>query len=327
MIASVSILVTGATGFMGGNMAKRLVDEGERVVGIVHDDHPMAVSRLLGIHDEVDWAHGSILDSDFVKRVFSDYEVQKVYHFAALPIVRAALRAPASVFQTNIQGTWNMLEAARDCNADFMYISTDKVYGNAGEAPITEDFPLNGLGIYESSKACADLLARAYNYEFALRAVVTRTCNTFGPCDLNPRIVPNTIRSCLKGESPLIYQGVAHVREYIYVDDVTAAYKLLMDNIERASGKAYNISTGQALNQEQLVREIVNHFPGIRPQIASALSYMKKEIAVQRLSGDKLKREFGWNPKISFSEGISRTIAWWNANKKRILSISTLPAK
>lgn len=137
-----------------------------------------------------------------MKRVASDYEVDVIFHLAALPIVRVGNISPVPIWEVNIKGTWNVMEAAKECGAAVFYLSTDKVYGHHGNEPYREDFALNGMNIYECSKACADSIVRSYHYVYGVRVVVARCCNVFGPADTNSRLIPNSIRRCLQNKPP-----------------------------------------------------------------------------------------------------------------------------
>ena len=174
-----AVLVTGTTGAIGAHLAKRLLDRGETVVGIIHDKHPKKHTTLdlLGITDSIYLAHGDLLDLTFVKRVASDYEVDKIFHLAALPIVRVGNVSPVPIFKTNVEGTWNVMEAAKENNSKVLYVSTDKVYGHHGTEPYKETFALNGLNIYDASKAMGDQVVRAYNFVYGTKTVVSRSCN------------------------------------------------------------------------------------------------------------------------------------------------------
>ncbi|HLC39427.1 MAG TPA: NAD-dependent epimerase/dehydratase family protein [archaeon] len=317
-----AVLVTGTTGAIGAHLAKRLLDRGETVVGIIHDKHPKKHTTLdlLGITDSIYLAHGDLLDLTFVKRVASDYEVDKIFHLAALPIVRVGNVSPVPIFKTNVEGTWNVMEAAKENNSKVLYVSTDKVYGHHGTEPYKETFALNGLNIYDASKAMGDQVVRAYNFVYGTKTVVSRSCNIYGPADLNSRLIPNTIRNCLKGENPQIFEGIDYIREWIYIDDVVDAFLLLMDNIEKTNGQAWNIGTGFTAAQELVISEVLKHFPGMQAKIVQPPPYTKKEIPYQKLDTEKITTTFGWRPKVSFEEGVRRTVEWWKANKHLALS-------
>ncbi len=306
-----NVLVTGITGFTGSRLAKKLVELGANVTGITR------LERWDEPREEgVNLVKGDILDFFLVKRVLADYDIDICFHLAAQAIVGRALKSPVNAYQTNVIGTANMLEACRHTGIEaFLYVSTDKVYGEPDKLPITEDMPLKGLGIYESSKVAADQMARAYATTFDLPVTVSRACNIYGPGDTNPRIIPNTIRACLRGEPPVIYRGIGSTREYIYVDDAVEAYISLVENIEKTRGEAFNVGSGEVKKQEEVVEEIANHF-GLKPVYAEPMPHMLREIKNQYLSSEKIRERTGWQSRVKFSEGIKMTIEWWKEKTK-----------
>ncbi len=315
------ILVTGASGFVGGHIAEHLLKKGHTVISISHDSKPVTTSKLLGIEDQIIWAKGDILDNNCIKRVISDYEVTQIYHTAALPIVRVGGRTTVPIFETNIMGTVNILEAVREQNTagyniDMLFISTDKVYGNSGQEPYKEDIPLKALGIYEASKAAADIICRSYFFNYGINVVVARCCNIIGTADLNSRIVPNTIKRCLSGKNPLVYKDMDYVREYINVNDAISAYELLLDNIKLTKGEIYNIGSGDIFKQEEVIEKILNHFPELEMDYVEAPFYTKTEIPYQKLCIDKIYNQFKWKSKISFDKSIREITYWWSKHMR-----------
>ncbi len=313
-----NILVTGTTGFVGANMALYLTKyEENTIVGIRHDNSPIDAARLLAINDKITWTYGSILDANFVKRVVNDYEVDEIYHFAALPIVRIAGRSPIPVFETNIAGTWNVLEAARDRGIEeirVVHCSTDKAYGDTVQRkPYVETQGVGVSEIYGTSKAAADLIAQSYALNYGMKVAVVRPCNMFGPADLNPRIVPNTIRLCLQGKNPVIFKGIDYVREYIFAEDAAEGIYKIMTGLrdESVKGEIFNLGSGDAYDQIQIIKKILRHFPDRKPIVKEPSSYMKREIRYQKLNSSKMRRLFNWKPKHTTNEGINATIAWW----------------
>lgn len=303
-------------------------------MGIVHDIRPFHTTNLLGIDDKMTWARGDICDGEFVKRVVADYEVEKIYHVAALPIVRVGTKTTVPIFQANTMGTVNIFEAAKEhklsgYDVHVLYMSTDKVYGHVGHRPYLEESPLNGYGIYECSKACGDLIARAYFFNYDIKTVVVRPSNIYGPADLNSRIIPNTVRRCLRGLSPVIYKGLTYVREFTYIDDACRAIITLMEEIPRicaygdldpgnpeskhlvANKLAFNVGSGVSKNQEETIAEILKHFPGMNPIKVDPQPYMAKEIPYQALDSTKIRDMFQWNPLVSFEKGIENVVTWW----------------
>ncbi len=313
-----NVLVTGTTGFVGGNMANFLIERGrDNVVGIRHDNSPVDTPRLLGIDQQITWTYGSLLDANFVKRVVNDYEIDEIYHFAALPIVRIAGRSPVPVFETNIAGTWNVLEAARDRGIEeirVVHCSTDKAYGDAVQSKAYRETQGVGVSeIYGTSKTAADLIAQTYALNFEMQVAVARPCNIYGPGDINPRIIPNTIRLCLQGKNPVLFKGIDYVREYIFVRDAMEAFYEIMKGLKRdaAKGHVFNTGSGEALDQVQLIKRILRFFPDRRVISREPSSYMKKEIRYQKLNSSKMGEWFSWRPKHDLNNGLASTIKWW----------------
>ncbi len=313
-------LVTGGSGFIGAHMARRLLSSGHEVISIAHDRVPVSTARLLGIQDKITWCDGDIRDEQLIKRILGDYSIDYIYHFAALPIVEMGMRSCRPMFEVNFMGTLSILEALRETtiskkDVGLMYVATDKVYGPVeyGRA-YREDDALNANAPYELSKACADMTVRMYhNMDYVKNVIVVRPSNEYGPADLNPRIIPNTIRRCLRGEGPVIYDGMTYSREFTFVEDTIDALILLTE--KGVSGQAYNIGSGEQKDQKGVVREILKWFPEALPDLQPAKPYSRKEIPYQVLDSSKISK-LGWKPKTSFEDGIRQTVYWWQENKE-----------
>jgi len=310
-------LVTGASGFIGAHMAKKLLAEGHSVVSILHDFNPKNTASLLGIYDQITWCIGDIRDEQLLKRILGDYNIDMVYHFAALPIVEMGMRSCRPMFEVNFMGTLSILEALREAtiskqDVGLVYIATDKVYGPMMYGrPYKEEDPLFANAPYELSKACADMTVRMYhNMEYVKNVVVLRPSNQYGPADLNPRIIPNTIRRCLNGLGPVIYDGVTYTREFTYVEDTIEAALMLSQRFPGVSGQAFNIGTGEQKDQKQVIVEILKYFPDMLPDLQPPKAYTRKEIPYQVLDNSKIL-SLGWKPKTSFEQGIAETVEWW----------------
>lgn len=303
-----NVLVTGTTGFVGSNIAKRLVKGGkaDRVVGIHLDSLDWHQLSMQGIDEGITWCNGSLEDQDFLKRVINMYEIDTIFHMAAVSIVRIASRTPTVAWNTNVKGTWNILEAARLSGTveSFVGASSDKAYGVHSVLPYEEHFSLNAVNTYDASKAMEDILIRTYAHNYGLNAVVTRSCNIYGPGDFNfSRIIPNSIRKLLKNESPIIWKGVhKYIREFVYIDDLVQANMVLAENAEKYRGEAFNIATGDIYSVEELVNKIADYMgKDIRVSVVEKeLEF--KEIPEQYLSPDKIFST-GWSPKFSLVRG------------------------
>jgi len=299
-------LITGISGFIGSNLAKRLQNKCN-VVGIVRDFVPKNPLKLLGV-EEVTLVRGDVRNFRLLTRVLSTYDIDTVFHLAAQSEVKKALKDPISTFESNVMGTVNVLEACRIIGGveRILFTSTDKIYGEGLSA--SEDDPLRPKEIYGASKACGDIIAQTYIEAYGLAIFITRACNVYGPGDLHSRIIPNTIRACLKGESPIIFENYKGVREYLYVDDLIDAFLMLIED-PLLSGGVCNIGSGEVKGQEEVVLEILKHFPNLKPEY---VDYPGKvtEIEEQSLNTRRI-RMLGWEPRVSFEEGIRRTVEWW----------------
>lgn len=294
-----NILVTGGTGFIGSFLVKDL-SENNKVVVIVRDRLPNKwVKKALR---KATIIKGDILDYELLRRVISDYQIEEVYHLAAQAIVSVAIKEPITTFKINTMGTVNLLEACRAVNPDIKILiqSTDKVYGGDRMYATEEDDLATTIGIYETSKACEDIISRAYRDIYNMNIRISRPCNVYG-YDNSPRIIPNTIRQCLEGKRPIIFKGQENsIRQYVHVEDVVSALKLIMENFG-----IFNIGTDDIINQEEVVKVIAKFF-NIEP-IYMERKKPIKEIHQQCVRWDKLK-SIGWMPKFSFEEGIKETI-------------------
>ena len=316
-----NVFITGISGFVGSHLAKELIEKGADVTGLQHDIKKKSYLDLLDIKDKVNLVNGDIKDVHLLQRILVDYKITHIFHLAGITIVGKAPQYPMHTYQTNAFGTLALLEACRMQSHQIKVIavaSSDKCYGESGF--VTEDAPLEGMGIYENSKACADLIARAYYYTYKLPIVVLRPANVVGFDPLNSRIVPNTIKKCMERESPEIFKGVKGFREYIYIGDVLNAYLSVADadNIEKTRGNVYNAGSGEIISQEDMVNLIASHFD-VAPVYVDPEEWRGKEIKTQSLNSDKIYKDTGWKAKTSIAEGIRHTIEefkkWKEAKK------------
>jgi len=293
-----NVFVTGATGFIGSHLCAKL-KKTNKVVALFRDIQPSPWGGWLkeALSDCV-LVRGDLLNAKLIRRIIANYGIDHVYHLASQAIVKTAIKDPVNTFETNLMGTVNVLEACRQVGVDkVLVMSTDKVYGNRMNA--TEDDPLVSVGIYETSKTCQDLISQAYMKTYDLPVVIPRSCNAYG-YDLARRIIPNTIRSCMRGDSPIVYEGEETKRQYIYVEDLCKALIHLMRSTPHYG--VHNIATNDILNQEEVVKAICHYFP-LSPR------YIKRENPILEIKSQSMKiSEFGWEPKFSFSEGIQETI-------------------
>ena len=306
--------VTGATGLVGGWVVRRLVDAGAEVVTLVRDWVP-ASELVRDLTDRVNIVRGDVRDQRLLERVLGEYEVDSVIHLAAQTLVPIANRNPMSTWETNVGGTWALLEACRRSPTvrQIVLASSDKAYGDAGRSPYSEETPLLGRHPYDASKACADLVGQSYAATFDLPVAITRCGNFYGPGDLNwNRIVPGTIRSVVRSERPVIRSDGQSVRDYFYVEDAAAAYLLLAERLgsdPSLSGQAFNFSAESPVTVLELVGKILELMgTGLEPEVRAEA---KHEIPYQSLSAEKARRSLGWSPLYTLEEGLQRTIPWY----------------
>ncbi len=254
-----------------------------------------------------------------MKRIFKQHKPDICFHVAAQAIVNKANQSPIPTFETNIKGTWNILEAARECsgNTKIIVASSDKAYGEHKKLPYTEEAALAALHPYDASKACADILTRTYAHTYNLAAAITRCANIYGPGDINfSRIIPDTIRSVLNNANPIIRSDGTPLRDYIYIDDVIAAYlglgKALYLNKNNVNGQAFNFGTGKPISVIKLVRLILKLAgkDNLKPQIMSKHK-LKGEIDKQYLSSKRANRILGWHCRYNLTDGLTKTFDWY----------------
>jgi len=308
-------LVTGATGLLGGWLVRRLLDLGADVVCLVRDWVPQSEFVRDRMIDRVKVVRGDVRDQALLERALGEYEINTVVHLAAQTIVGIANSNPISTFETNIGGTWSLLEACRRSPTvkHIVVASSDKAYGAHNKLPYDEDTPLVGRHPYDVSKSCADLIAQAYAVTYGLPVAVTRNGNLYGGGDLNwNRIVPGTIRSVLRGQSPVIRSDGTFIRDYFYVEDGAAALTLLVEKMAAAPGlrgQAFNFSTEAKVTVLQLVERILALMRSkLKPEVQNKAS---NEIRYQYLSAAKARRVLGWRPLFTLDEGLKKTIKWY----------------
>jgi len=310
-----NVFVTGCTGLLGSWLSEELLAHGANVVALVRDHVPQSRVSREGLSEKISAVAGSLEDSAVVERALNEYEIDTVFHLGAQTIVPIANNNPLSTFESNIKGTWVLLEACRRNRRvkKVVVASSDKAYGDHEHLPYTEDMPLRGRNPYDVSKSCADLIAHMYFHSYGLPVCVTRCGNLFGGGDLNfNRIVPGTIRSVHFGEKPVIRSDGSYVRDYFYVRDAAQAYILLAEKMDDPAlwGHAFNFGNDEPITVLEIVEEILC-FMGKTAMEPVVMNQANSEIHKQYLSSEKARTMLHWSPSFSLQEGLRETIGWY----------------
>jgi CDP-glucose 4,6-dehydratase len=291
------------------------LEHGADVVCLVRDWVPQSELVRSGLWQQVKIVRGDVCDPQLLERVLGEYEIDTVFHLAAQTIVSISNRNPISTFETNIRGTWSLLEACRRSPTlrSLVMASSDKAYGAHDVLPYNEKAPLQGQHPYDVSKSCADLIARAYAVTYGLPVVITRCGNFYGGGDLNwNRVVPGTIRSVLRGQQPVIRSDGNYVRDYFYIEDGAAAYMLLAERVAAQPelvGEAFNFSNEIQVTVLQLAERILAMMDSdLKPDVRNEAT---NEIRHQYLDAAKARRVLGWSPLFELESGLQKTIAWY----------------
>lgn len=311
-----NVFVTGATGLLGAWLSAELVRRGATVICLVRDWVPDSEAVTAGTLAQCRQVRGELEDYELLLRAINEYEVDSIFHIGAQTIVGTASRSALSTFESNIKGTWTLLEAARQCGGRIERIvvaSSDKAYGSHEKLPYTEETPLIGRFPYDVSKSCADLIAQSYFHSYRLPVTVTRCGNLYGGGDLNfNRLVPGTIRSALRGESPVIRSDGSFVRDYFYVRDAVDAYLLLAEHVpgDAFAGEAFNFGTETPLSVIAMATRVLA--AAQRPDLSlTILGQATNEIPRQFLDCTKARARLDWRPARTLDASLVETVAWY----------------
>ena len=320
------VLITGANGFIGGNLTHFFVNEGAEVTGLERNIERRSYLHFEGLGSKMRTVRGDLCDRSFLERVMAEGNFEYCFHLAAQVEIGVGLQSPYTTFETNVRGTYTLLEALRTHATGLraaVIASTDKAYGEypADQMPYREHYPLKPQYPYDTSKACADMIAHSYASDvYQLPLVVTRFCNIYGPGQLNfSALIPDSVRAAI-GKGTFVPRGDgSHVRDFIYADDVVSLYariaEVLSHEPARFRGKAYNAGTNEPRTVREVIQMVFNKCNNpaaltmIEEQMRSART--TGEITVQYMDYDGVQRDFGWKPTTSFSDGIDQTIAWF----------------
>ena len=306
-----NVFITGASGFIGSSLANKLALGGANVTcltrtsGKSHGRLPQSSEIIVG----------DVCDYELMSNIIATREIDYVFHLAANAIVKTSARDPMGTYRSNVMGTVAILEAARNVGRckKIVVASSDKAYGDHEVLPYTESMALQPKNTYDTSKACADMIARTYAHNYDMPIVVTRCSNVYGPGDPNmSRIIPNTITRILRGEPPMLYSDVSVMeREFIYIDDVIEACLLLALSDSHTNGQAYNIGGTGVFSVSKLVDLILELMESRLKTTIVEREPTFKEIKKQYIDSQKLKNDVAWKPNVSLSQGLTQAIEWY----------------
>jgi CDP-glucose 4,6-dehydratase len=299
------VFITGATGLVGQWLTRELLSQGAHPVILVRDGLP----SMWQFADTCAIIRGDVRDQVLLERTLNEYDIDTVYHLAAQADVTYANVHPANAFSVNVMGTVSLLEAIRRIKPEAMVVmaSSDKAYGDSDHLPYTEDTELAGRNPYDCSKSCADLVALSYLHTFGLRIAITRCGNIYGGGDIDfKRLVPNTIRRLVRGQTPIIYGCGTETRDFFYVEDVIGAYLCLAEKDARGP---YNFSMGDEISVRRMIETICEVME--TPVHVTTLNNPQGMIAHQVLDSSRARMELGWLPRFTLEEGLKKTINWY----------------
>lgn len=309
-----TVAVTGATGFLGAHLVGLLVSSGAEVVILVRDDVP-PTAIAASWEGRVSSVRGAVEDQQTIERMLGEYHVSTLFHLAAQTQVEVANRNPVSTFESNVAGTWSVLEAAKRSPLieAVVLASSDKAYGTQEQLPYTEEMELRAVHPYDVSKACADLIGQSYAKTFGLPLAITRCGNFFGPGDTNwARLVPGVARDLLEGRAPIIRSDGSPTRDYLYVVDGALAYVQLAESLAKddsLAGEVFNFSTERPLSVLELVDLIQNATKtSVEPIVRAEATH---EIPDQYLSAAKARAVLGWKPAYTVDDALTETVDWY----------------
>ncbi len=315
-LSGLNVLVTGGTGVIGSWLLKRLVDMQINTNVLLWDDYKNPELEKHNTLKKTTNIHGTLTDINLIKSILKDHDINLIYHLGAQAIVETAFKDPLTTFESNVRGTYTLLEACRsygDQIKGIVVASSDKAYGTHKDLPYTENTSLNGIYPYEVSKSCTDLLARSYALTYDMPISIARCGNVYGGGDLNwNRIIPGTILELFNQRTPIIRSDGTHLRDYIYVEDIVDAYITLSSATISGitPGQAFNFGNNNPISVLDLVNTISLHMEQthLTPVIKNQA---KGEIHSQYLNSSKARQILNWGPKYSLSEGLQQTIKWY----------------
>lgn len=308
------VFVTGAFGFLGSWLSAELVRQNAEVVALMLDRVPDSSLIRSGAEAKVSVVSGNLADYEEMLRIFNEFEIEYCFHLGAQPLVTVANRSPLSTFNSNIKGSWNILEAARNSRLlkGLVVASSDKVYGDSEKLPYREDFALNASHPYDVSKACTDVLSQSYFRTYGVPLAIARSGNFYGGGDINfDRLVPGTMKSIMKDEQPIIRSDGKFVRDYFYIKDAIGAFLTLGENVQKPEvrGQAFNFGTENHYTVLEMVEKLIAlSGKDLKPKI---LNQASNEIKAQYLDCSKAKKLLGWQSSTKLDNGLKETFKWY----------------
>ena len=326
-----NVLITGGCGFIGSNFVKNLIKSDGNCFPIILDSLTYAGNKDNLIHmnnDDYEFIKGNICDESLLKSLFNKYKFKGVFHFAAESHVDRSIDGPHEFIQTNIIGTYNLLEQSRHYlngkggDFRFVHISTDEVYGDLDDdGYFTEETPYNPSSPYSASKASSDHLVRAWNRTYGLPTIITNCSNNYGPFQFPEKLIPLMILNCLEWKPLPVYGDGLNVRDWLYVDDHCDAIKTVYEN--GRIGETYNIGGNNEIKNIDIVKTICEILNELRPSekgnYSNLITYVKDRPGHDfryAINAEKIQKELKWYPNESFKTGIKKTIEWYLNNKK-----------
>lgn len=327
-----NILITGINGFVGGNLAKKLINFNSNVYGLIRTQNYKTLLYYENINKKCVIINGDILDKELIKRIVLEYNISHIFHLAAQVEVGIATINPFDSFQTNTNGTYSLLSAINEAKKNINSIiiaSTDKVYGKypLNKLPYKENYKLKCIYPYDVSKACADLIAQSFSSNLhRIPICITRFSNIYGPGQINfSALIPDLIRSSLGYSKFIPRTDGTYLRDFVYIDDVVNAYLLISENLDintnKMRGQIFNFGTNNLVSVNEIIKKIflINNNKDELKKIILRMekSKTKGEINYQLMDYEKINKYFNYKPKTSFSTGINKTISWYKKYLKK----------
>ncbi len=279
-------------------------------------ERPLSTLEVLGVADHVEDVSGDLRDGELVERLLRERSIDTVFHLGAEAIVADVQTSPVDGFETNVRGTWTVLDACRRVGVERVVVaSSDKAYGRHDRLPYREDFALQPTAPYEASKAAADIIARSYWPSYGLPVAVTRFANVYGGGDLNfSRLIPEAVCASIDGRAPVLRSDGSPERDFLYVEDAVRAYLVIAESLDRddVRGEAFNAGGGRPYRVAEVLETIAEvSARDVTPEIQGA-GNPSGEIDRQWVDTTKILKRCGWAPEVGLEEGLMRTLGWYS---------------